>query len=187
MIMILNIKSQDINKQIIENIIKTLNLNLLESFEENSQDLQHKIAAIINFLEIKLQFHILYKDITYVVNKIPMGNKENIIVLPFWPIINITSIIYNENKILSKKSYKISENKLYLLPIDGVNNTSDKYTISYTIGYDWDKIYSALPIITYIIEYYLQQYQLLNKLETSEEMGKLLEEIKSQYKCEEIL
>jgi hypothetical protein len=176
MSMIQNIITNNSNTNIIiQGILSTLHKPLLLSLQDLKYDISNIIMQIINFLEFKLQFHLIKKQITYVVNDEHIIKTKNII-LPFWPIIEINQIINNLNEKIHK--FQIQYNKIIILDM---KSNHIPYKIQYTIGYNWQELQTSLPILIYIIEFYLRQYINFNEFKTTEEINNLILEIKNIY------
>ena len=161
---------------IIEDILSHLNRDIKNIMEGLGENLEKKILEIINFLEIKLQFHFTPKVITYRVESYNQNTTRSII-LPFWPILQIDEILtIKGEKIMD---YEWRGNKILISPLE--NSPLTPSLITYTIGYKWDSLKDFLPILIYIIEYYLKQSMDSYEFHTPTEIKNLMDDIKNLY------
>ena len=140
------------------------------------ENLEKKIIEIINFMEIKLQFHFIPKEITYGVEGYGY-DATRIIILPFWPVIKVKEILTVSGE--SIIDFQLMANKLLINPSENLVLTP--YLIKYNVGYNWKHIKDFLPILLYLIEYYLQQYVESQQFTTNLEIKTLMDDMKNLY------
>jgi hypothetical protein len=170
---------QRAKKYLLDNIIEEISPSLLKMLLDLHVKLDGKILEIVNFLELKLQFDFLQKEVTYSIGDL---QENSPVVLPFWPLVKVLNL--ENDKAESWPFHSLIANKLYINPTDNDcyrHQLKTSYKVKYLVGYDWAAISKCLPILKYIIEYYLRDYLHLNQYTTSDEINKLIKSISSLY------